>query len=41
MQIKIIQKSTSVKPDVWVKKISTTLKPGKIVGAKLFNVNDR
>jgi hypothetical protein len=40
-KIKIVQKATSVKPDVWIKKISTLLKPGELVGARLFSINDR
>jgi hypothetical protein len=40
-KIKIVQKATSVKPDVWVKKISPQLKPGQLVGARLFSINDR
>lgn len=36
-----MQKSTSVKPDVWMKKLSPFLIPGKIVAPKMVNINDK
>ena len=37
----MVQKSTSVRPDVWVKKLSPLLIPGKIIAPKMVNINDK